>query len=499
MRKKGPTVLTAVIFMALLVLALGTAVSSIAGQDAPADKFIVILDNDSSKNAVKNFVREKGGDVLSEFSIVPGMSVRMGQDKLPGLKALKGVKEIGLDGKIYAADAELDDSWGVKRIGAGAVHDAGNKGQGIKIAVIDSGIDYNHPDLDTNYAGGYDFVNNDNDPMDDLGHGTHVAGIVAAEDNDAGVVGVAPEASLYAYKVLGADGSGEWSDLIRALEAACDLCAGGQKVVVNMSVSAKKDAPGVHDAVKAAYEAGAVLVAAAGNSGNRAGAGDSIEYPARYEEVIAVAATDNTDTRAFFSSTGPQLELSAPGMDILSCIPGGDYIAASGTSMASPHVTGTAALFLADSSLADLNGDGVVNNVDVRMRLRQTADDLGRPGWDIQYGFGLVDADEAVFLPDTVMVSDVSYSTAGRKDKDLIITVALLDNLAHPVPLASVSVKVSLDGADYYSGTGITGSDGKTAFKIRNAPGGVYTTTATAVNAPGLTWDGNTPYNSYTK
>ncbi|MEW6173953.1 MAG: S8 family peptidase [Bacillota bacterium] len=500
MSKKVSLLLTAIVFTVLLLMVFGNTVSSAAGLTSDAgDRFIVIFDNDASKHAVKNFVRENGGDILAEFSIVPGMAVRLGQDKVSGLEAFKGVKDVGIDGKIYAADAELDNSWGVKRIGAGAVHDAGNKGQGVKIAVIDSGVDYNHPDLDDNYAGGYDFVNNDSDPMDDLGHGTHVTGIIAAEDNDSGVVGVAPEASIYAFKVLGADGSGEWSDFISALQAVYDLTAGGNKVVVNMSVAAEKDAPGVHDAIKAVYEAGAVLVAAAGNSGNRAGAGNSIEYPARYEEVIAVGAVDNTDTRAFFSSTGRQLELAAPGVDVYSCIPGGDYLYASGTSMASPHVAGSAALVLAGDTLTDLDGDGQINNKDVRLRLSQTADDLGRAGWDLQYGYGLVNAAKAALACGTIMVSDISYSTEGWKNKDLIVTVSLVDSNENPVASAYVSARVSRNGIALYSKTGVTGDDGKAVFKIKNAPKGTYTTTVTSVYATGLTWDGKTPDNSYTK
>ena len=113
-----------------------------------------------------------------------------------------------LDLKIHAIDAELDNTWGVKRIGAGIVHDGGNEGLGVKVAIIDSGIDYTHPDLNGNFAGGHDFVNGDTDPMDDNGHGTHVAGSAGAEDNSSGVVGVAPQAQLYALKVLSSAGGG---------------------------------------------------------------------------------------------------------------------------------------------------------------------------------------------------------------------------------------------------------------------------------------------------
>jgi len=290
------------------------------------------------------------------------------------------VVRIEPDIKVYAADGELTNAWGVEHIGAGSVHASNNRGTGVKVGIIDTGIDSTHPELSANYAGGWDFINNDNDPRDDHGHGTHVAGIVGAVDNgdaDTGIVGVAPEASLYAYKVLDASGSGVYSDIIAALDQAVEDGID----VANMSLGSSGD-PGqtVHDACDRAAVAGIVLVAAAGNSGKRNGSGDNIIYPARYSSVIAVAATTSSDDRAYFSSTGPDLELAAPGYNIYSTIPGGWYGYESGTSMACPHIAGTVALII---------HNGVS---DVRSRLASTADDLGPQGFDTLYGYGLVDA-----------------------------------------------------------------------------------------------------------
>jgi subtilisin len=290
------------------------------------------------------------------------------------------VTAIDPDGTVYAVDAELDNSWGVQRIGSGTVHDGGNTGTGVKIAIVDTGVDYNHPDLDANYMGGYDFVNGDTDPMDDRGHGTHVAGSACAEDNDSGVVGVAPDCSLYALKVLNASGSGSWSGIIAAMQWAVD--EGIQ--VANLSLGSSMNPGGtVQAAFDNAEAAGVLIVAAAGNSGNPRGKGNNVIYPARYDSVIAVAATDSSDNRAGFSSTGDQVEMAAPGVGVNSTKLGGGYIEYNGTSMASPHVAGTAALVIA-AGIAD-----------VRTQLQTTADDLGKSGRDPQYGYGLVNAAEA--------------------------------------------------------------------------------------------------------
>jgi hypothetical protein len=288
---------------------------------------------------------------------------------------------------VYALDTELDNSWGVKRIGAGLVHDSGNNGgAGVKVAIIDTGIDYNHSDLYANYAGGYDFVNSDDDPMDDNGHGTHVAGIIAALDNEIGVVGVAPEAELYALKALDKTGSGYVSDVIYAIQWASDPDGDGSAKdrldIINMSLGADVGNIFFKWACNLAYRDGLLLVAAAGNGG-------SVIYPAAYSSVIAVSATsqDNDNTIASFSSTGSEVELAAPGVNIYSTYLNNNYKTFDGTSMSSPHVAGTAALVWADKP--------GWSNKKIRAQLQDTADDLGASGRDSLYGYGLVNAAES--------------------------------------------------------------------------------------------------------
>ncbi len=352
--------------------------------------------------AEEKLVRAFGGTVSYAYGIVPAIAAKIPEAAIKGLLNNPRVTAVELDEPVYAVDTELDNSWGVKRIGAGAVHDNGNKGLGVKIGIIDSGINYNHPDLDGVYISGYDFVQNDNDPMDVYGHGTHVAGTACAEDDNFGVVGVAPNCALYSLRVLNDDGVGQWSRVI----AAMDWAVTNKLQVVNLSLGSSKN-PGT--AVKTAFDnaekAGIVIVAAAGNSGNIAGKGNNIIYPAKYASVIAVGATDSADKRASFSSTGSELEIMAPGVSVLStwndstsysnpqpiCIDSACYYKyGSGTSMASPHVAGVAALVIT-KGVIDANGNGRTND-EVRQKMNSTAQDLGVVGRDTQYGYGLVNA-----------------------------------------------------------------------------------------------------------
>ena len=160
--------------------------------------------------AERAFVEHAGGTVRFSYTIVPAVAASVPEAAIQGLLNNPNVTAVELDGTVYAVDAELENAWGVKRIGSGTVHDGDNKGAGVKIGIIDSGIDYLHQDLNDVYGGGYDFVENKNDletgegdgAMDVYGHGTHVAGTACAEDNSVGVVGVAPDCALYSLRVL---------------------------------------------------------------------------------------------------------------------------------------------------------------------------------------------------------------------------------------------------------------------------------------------------------
>ena len=394
----------------ILVLIASLAAPAAARAEPPQKvKVFVTFTEQPGPNDLE-VVRRGGGRIHFTYQTVPAISTTIPESAIPGLMRNPRITAIEPVGKIWLLEQEVP--WGITAIGADEVHGY-NKGTGIKVGVIDTGAEYTHPDLDANFnhmdSIGYDFAgatlgNPDPDPKDYDGHGTHVSGTIAAEDNDFGVVGVAPEAWLYALRVFDDKGDGSWDCVIAALEWAQGLLVdtngdgvgdvqGVKLDVVNMSIGGStRGSTLVEDACNAADAAGLVLVASAGNSGNPPGRGDTVEEPGRYESVIAVAAVDSKLKRARWSSTGDPLELSAPGVGVSSTYLNGGYATLQGTSMASPHVAGTAALVLANGTLTDENGDGAVNNIDVRLLLQRTADPLG-DSW--LYGYGLVDAYEA--------------------------------------------------------------------------------------------------------
>jgi len=351
----------------------------------PPDGLVKVLIGFKEKPgaAQQAMVRGLGGKIKYTYNIIPAIAASIPEVAIESLKKNPNISDVELDSMVYALDVELDNSWGVKRIGAGLVHDSGNKGAGVNVAIIDTGIDYTHSDLNANYVGGYDFVNGDDDPMDDditYGHGTHVAGIVAALDNGSGVVGVAPKAKLYALKVLDYSGTGYVSDVVFAIQWATDPDGDGSANdrldIINMSLGGRKNIF-LEWACNLAYLDGLLLVAAAGNGG-------AVIYPAAYSSVVAVSATDEEDDLAYFSSTGSQVEFAAPGNNIYSTYLNNGYKTLGGTSMSSPHVAGTAALVWA--------ANGCSNDA-VRTQLQSTAEDIGLS--TREQGYGLVDAAEA--------------------------------------------------------------------------------------------------------
>jgi len=344
-------------------------------------------------------ITKVGGSIKRIYRIINAVSADIPEDAIEIIKRNPRVEYIEVDEKIFAHMDRIPIAvcqeikilrqvipWGVNRIGSRWVNALGNTGQGIRIAVLDTGIDKEHEDLSANFKGGYNVVDNNEDLTDLNGHGTHVAGIIAALDNDIGVVGVAPDAYIYSVKVLDYAATGSASDMVAGIEWAVD----NNMQIINMSLGSDKDSISFRRSVENAYNSGILIVAAAGNSGNIMGEGDSMDYPAKYNSVISVGATDINDKRAKFSSTGSMLELSAPGVDIPSTLPKNKYGTLSGTSMAAPHVAGVAALIM--------KAYPEMTNTEVRVRLQITAQNPKNAIREKEYGYGIVDAVKSVSI-----------------------------------------------------------------------------------------------------
>jgi subtilisin len=376
------------------------ALGGLAVESATAhqpDRYVVGTASPDAVRAAR--ARADGVHRTLDFGDVGGaVAGRFSDRALDALRRRDDVRYVEADGVMHAlhhreghdggpgggggggGDTSQTLPWGVDRVDAEVAHANGETGGGADVAIIDTGIDSDHPDLQANLGKGKAFVSCRGGSCnyawdDDNDHGTHCAGIAGAIDNSEGVVGVAPDVTLHAVKVLDNRGSGSYSDVADGIRYVADqgwdvgsLSLGGSKSSV------------VADACQYAYGKGVLLVAAAGNDGP---CSNCVSYPAAEPECVAVSSTNQSDGLSSFSSTGSEVELAAPGSDIYSTIPGG-YDTFSGTSMACPHVSGAGGLLMA-------NGD---SNDQARNTLTGSAEDLGLSS--NEQGSGLLDAAAAL-------------------------------------------------------------------------------------------------------
>jgi subtilisin family serine protease len=375
------------VLVALLVPALAAA--------APASQRYIVTFDSADHGAAAKQIGKLGGTKIKDLWIIDGAVFKLPSKAAAGrVRALAGVKTVELDviqyaykGKTPPAPPAESVPWGVDKIDADVVWSSYYlRGAGIKVGIIDTGIDFDHPDLAANVKGGVSCVSYTTSYNDDNGHGSHVSGTVAGVDNEIGVIGVAPSASLYGIKVLNRSGRGYVSDIIEGMQWAID----NQMDVINMSLGGDTYVEAYEIATNAVLDAGVVMVCSAGNSGP---AENTVGYPARFEGVIAVAATDSADAIASFSSRGPEVDVAAPGVSVYSTTKDGGYATMSGTSMAAPHVTGAVALMLLSP---DPNNNGTWTPAEALQRLESTALDLGAAGFDTAFGYGRIRADLAV-------------------------------------------------------------------------------------------------------
>jgi subtilisin len=316
-----------------------------AGYENVPGQYNVLLDVDLADAAdVRAELADRhGAELVRGLDTVPVFTVRMSHGQAKKLARELEVLVIEPDWLAFAdarpvaagcaSSASQTTPAGVAALGTSAY-----TGAGIAVAVVDTGIDSTHTDLSVD--GLVDFTGSRGGGTDDNGHGTHVAGTIAALDNGVGVVGVAPDVDLHGVKVLDRRGSGSYS----AIAAGIDWAAANGMDVVSMSLAGTADSATLHTAVTSAYDAGVVQVAAAGNSGASA----TGYYPANYDEVLTVSAWDPaTATFPSWSNYGvPPVDVAAPGVDVCSTAKGGSYAEMDGTSMAAPHVTGAVAIYL---------------------------------------------------------------------------------------------------------------------------------------------------------
>jgi minor extracellular protease Epr len=375
-----------------------------------------------------SLIRGLNANVEKSYKNFPIVKMTLPEQAVLALAKNPNVKSIESE-VIFTVNEDIIE-WGIAKVEAPKAWAQGYTGSGVKVGIIDTGI---APHDDLIIAGGANFVDTASSYYDDNGHGTHVAGTVAALDNGLGVIGVAPDVQLYAIKVLNSSGSGTLSDIIEGI----DFAISEQLDIINMSLGTSTDSPALHTAVDTAYSSGILVVASAGNSGKRVITVDNVGYPAKYDSAIAVAATDVNNLRASFSSTGPAVEVAAPGVYVRSTYLNNGYATMSGTSMAAPHVSGHLALMI----------QAFPNKtpLEIRALLQLYVLDLGNAGRDWAFGYGLIQSFLTNVQPPvtketftTVITNKTTYAV-GEK---ISITVNVVDE--NDLPVAGASVKLTI-------------------------------------------------------
>jgi subtilisin family serine protease len=363
--------------------------------DNAYDRHVIIKFSPGKKDDVKNGLLNMGGAKFHhEFDKLNAMAVSAPGNSIDAIKKNPNVELVEDDG-ILVLDRGLETSsqvdrmlveqtpYGVNMVQAPQAWASGFTGSGIKVCVIDSGIDADHGDLSSIPKTGYSPSGEAWD-VDTCNHGTHVAGTIAAtRNNNIGVAGVAPGVSLYIVDVF--DGTScNWAYTSSVLDAA-QRCASNGAKVINMSFGCLCGTNCFSSVARDGFAAlknnqGVLAIAAAGNCGN-----NEISYPAGYDAVVSVAAVDSNKNHAAFSQSNADVEIAAPGVDVLSTVNGNVYGSYQGTSMAAPHVAGVAALLWSAKPNSSLD--------EIRQALTQTAEDRGSPAL---YGSGIVQAMDAI-------------------------------------------------------------------------------------------------------
>jgi len=388
------------LFLMVLVIGAMTVLLNLPVSAQPTEqiprKIVVFQKNFVNEAAQIELLRNAGAVFIKSLAIVNAAAVYLTPEAEMALKGKPEILRIEDDIIVQALGRPKPPEppppqsqttpWGITRIGAPSAWPT-TKGLAIKVAILDTGIDLDHPDLAANIKGNVNCINPAKSGDDDNGHGTAVAGVVAAINNSIGVVGVGPEIYLYAVKVLGRTGGGNLSDIIDGLE----WCVNNDMAIINISLGCSQpDSETFHTAIQAVDSAGIVMVGSAGDN-----AEETAHYPGAYPEVICLSSMDEDDQLAWFSDYGDAIDVIAPGDNINSTWKGGGYATHYGASLATAHAVGTIALLMSRPvGDYDLDSDSEWDPTEVKNKLYDTAEDLGL---DVkQQGAGLVRADLAI-------------------------------------------------------------------------------------------------------
>jgi len=390
--------------------ATGESVDYVEESNMKSDnkKYIVKFKNENAaKNAEKKLSKDKnkkhkGKFVYAELSNNERNSFKKNSDVL----YIEEDFEVKSNTSEDEAEAQESTLWNIDAIKADSAHTENITGSGVKIAVMDSGIDVYSEVIP---KGGVDLVDPTEGYGDDMtGHGTGVAGIIGAPMDDSGIIGVAPDAEIYNVKVLDSSNSANVSRIIEGL----DWCIENDMDIINMSFGTDNYSRALDEKIAEVEQAGILMVSSAGN-------GENIQYPAKFDSVIAVGSVDSSMEKATASATGEELELVAPGENVMSTMLIGGYGAQSGTSMAAPHITGAAALLLSK--------DLTKSSDFIRELLSATANDLGDDNLygngivDVYYGLEIYDDFETNYSETNYIVPDNDSTQQTFEDEDIFV------------------------------------------------------------------------------
>lgn len=371
----------------LIVFALVIILNEQWGMKASAEEERRVLIG--FKNTIDyQVIRDMGGEILHTYDSLQAVSLKVKEENVRTARDHKKVEWIEYDQKVTSTQEEK--TWGYQTTSPQISRSWGIRGEGVRIAIIDSGISKNHPDL--NVQGGVNVKEGETGWQDDNGHGTHVAGVINAQDNNIGVVGIAPEADIFAVKALDSEGTGWESEIIKGIEWAISK----EIDVINLSLTSCNSSIMMKEALKEAEAQGIIVVAASGNRKKCNGEYlNDIMYPGRYASVIGVGAITPDNTKASFSYGGRSLDIAGPGASVKSTYYNAEtgtngYTLLSGTSMAAPYVSGIVALN--KQAFPNFNTDQIIDT------LHSNAIDLGVTGRDDDFGSGLVQSPSEPFL-----------------------------------------------------------------------------------------------------